>query len=119
MELCILLAGLVLYAGYGIGGLVYLAACVLLSYGLGLLTSKTKIAAWLGIGLQALILVAVKLKPVTGMEFAAPLGISYFTLRVIAYLADLLKGKYKPVKNLKHYALYITFFPAMLIGQLW
>ena len=118
MELCILLAGLVLYAGYGIGGLVYLAACVLLSYGLGLLTSKTKIAAWLGIGLQALILVVVKLKPVTGMEFAAPLGISYFTLRVIAYLADLLKGKYKPVKNLKHYALYITFFPAMFLGPI-
>ena len=118
MELFILLAGLVLYAGYGIGGLVYLVLCVLLSYGLGLLTSKTKIAAWLGIGLQALILVVVKLKPVTGMEFAAPLGISYFTLRVIAYLADLLKGKYKPVKNLKHYALYITFFPAMFLGPI-
>ena len=118
MEFCMLLAGLVLYAGYGIGGLVYLAACVLLSYCLGLLTPKWKMAAWLGIGLQALILVAVKLKPVTGMEFAAPLGISYFTLRVISYHADLLRGKYKPVKNLLGYSLYVTFFPAMFLGPI-
>ena len=73
MEFCMLLAGLLLYAGYGIGGLVYLAVCVLVSYSLGLLTPKWKAAAWLGIIIQALILVAVKLKPVTGMEFAAPL----------------------------------------------
>ena len=118
MELCILLAGLALYAGYGAGGFVYLVLCVLLSYGLGLLTGKTKLAAWLGILLQALILVAVKLKPVTGMELIAPLGISYFSLRVIAYLADLLRGKYPPVKNLKNYALYITFFPAMVLGPI-
>lgn len=118
MELCILLAGLVLYAGYGIGGFVYLAACVLISYGLGLLTPKWKVVAWFGIGLQALILVAVKLKPVTGMEFVAPLGISYFTLRVISYHADLLQGKYKPVKSLLGYSLYVTFFPAMFLGPI-
>ena len=118
MEFCILLAGLVLYAGYGISGFVYLILSVLISYVLGLLTPKLKIAAWLGIALQALILVAVKLKPVTGMEFAAPLGVSYFGLRVIAYLADLLRGKYPPVKNLKNYALYISFFPAMFLGPI-
>ena len=118
MEFCILLAGLVLYAGYGISGFAYLILSVLISYVLGLLTPKLKIAAWLGIALQALILVAVKLKPVTGMEFAAPLGISYFGLRVIAYLADLLRGKYPPVKNLKNYALYISFFPAMFLGPI-
>ena len=118
MEFCILLAGLVLYAGYGISGFAYLILSVLISYVLGLLTPKLKIAAWLGIALQALILVAVKLKPVTGMEFAAPLGVSYFGLRVIAYLADLLRGKYPPVKNLKNYALYISFFPAMFLGPI-
>ena len=118
MEFCILLAGLVLYAGYGISGFVYLILSVLISYVLGLLTPKLKLAAWLGIALQALILVAVKLKPVTGMEFAAPLGVSYFGLRVIAYLADLLRGKYPPVKNLKNYALYISFFPAMFLGPI-
>ena len=118
MEFCILLAGLVLYAGYGISGFVYLILSVLISYVLGLLTPKLKLAAWLGIALQALMLVAVKLKPVTGMEFAAPLGISYFGLRVIAYLADLLRGKYPPVKNLKNYALYISFFPAMFLGPI-
>ena len=118
MEFCFLLAGLVLYAGYGISGLVYLILTVLLGYVLGLLTPKLKIAGWLGITLQALILVAVKLKPVTGMEFAAPLGISYFGLRVIAYLADQLRGKYPPVKNLKNYALYISFFPAMFLGPI-
>ena len=118
MEFCILLAGLVLYAGYGLSGFAYLIVCVLLSYVLGLLTPKRKLAAWLGIAAQALILVAVKLKPVTGMEFAVPLGISYFGLRVIAYLADLLRGKYPPVKNLKDYALYISFFPAMFLGPI-
>ncbi len=118
MEFCMLLAGLLLYAGYGVSGLVYLAVCVLVSYGLGLLTPKWKAAAWLGIIAQALILVTVKLKPVTGMEFSAPLGISYFTLRVISYHADLLRGKYKPVKNLLGYSLYVTFFPAMFLGPI-
>ena len=118
MELCILIMGLVLYAIFGTGGFLYLLVSVLFSYGIGLLGEKRAWASWIGIGVQVLALLAVKLKPVTGMTFAVPLGISYFTLRILAYHGDLLKGKYPPVRDFKGYCLYVTFFPAMYLGPI-
>jgi len=84
----LLLAGLVVYAGYGLGGFAGILAAALVSYGTALLIPRKKGAMWITAGIGALVLTLVKLQPVTGMVFSAPLGISYFTLRVISYNVD-------------------------------
>lgn len=50
--------------------------------------------------------------------FIAPLGLSFFTLQMIAYLADIYLGKISPQKNFFRYALFISFFPQILQGPI-
>lgn len=47
-----------------------------------------------------------------------PLGISYFTFKSIGYLADVYKGTLKAETNFILLAVFISFFPEMLIGPI-
>lgn len=118
MNVFIFLAGLAVYAGYGLPGLGYLAVAVLLSYAMALLTPRLRFAMWLSVGVNALMLVLLKLQPVTGLELISALGVSYFSLQLIAYNVDVWKGKYPPEKNLYRFALYVTYLPHLFIGPI-
>ena len=117
-NIIIFLAGLICYLGYGLPGLGYLLGVTVLSYCLGLLIPKHKWLLWVNLALNILALLTVKLQPLTGWEFTAPLGISYFTLQILAYSADLCRGKYPPERNFLRYALHITYFPHIIIGPI-
>lgn len=114
----IFIVGLAVYAGYGIGGFVYLAAAVLISYGAGLLTKKCPWAAFVSVGLNAAMLLLTKLQPVTGMPLLSVMGISYFTLQIISYNIDVYRGKYLPERNLFRYALFVTYLPHLFLGPI-
>ena len=116
VNILIFLIGLVIYAGYGWAGLAYLAAAVLLTYGAGLLIPKHKWVMWVSVGLNAVMLVAMKLQPVLGIQLLSVLGISYFTLQIISYNVDIYKGKYEPERNLFRYAFFVTYIPHLFIG---
>lgn len=47
-----------------------------------------------------------------------PLGISFYTLQIIAYMVDVYKGRAMPEKNLFRYTLFVTFFPQILLGPI-
>ena len=93
-------------------------AATVCSYLTGLLTPRYKSAAWLCVGTNVCVLFLVKLQPITGMEVIAPLGMSYFTLRIISYNVDIYLEKYLPVKNLLYYGLYITYLPSLFLGPI-
>ena len=118
MNILILFAGLFLYAGYGIWGLVWVLAATGISYLLGLLIPKYKWLMYLGVAAQGIILVLLKLQPVTGMELLAPMGVSYFSLQIISYLVDVYRGKIQPEKNILRYSLYITYYPHLTMGPI-
>lgn len=118
VNILIFLAGLVIYAGYGIPGLAYILAATALSYLAGRLIPKHRWVMPVSVALNALVLLLVKLQPVTGMEFAAPLGISYFTLQIIGYNVDVYRGKYAPERNLLRYGLYVTYLPHIFLGPI-
>ena len=118
INVLILFAGLFLYAGYGIWGIVWLIAATGISYGLGRLIPKWKGAMYLGVAAQGIILVLLKLQPVTGMELLAPMGVSYFSLQIISYLVDVYRGKIQPETNILRYSLYITYFPHLSVGPI-
>ena len=118
INILIFLLGLVVYAGYGIPGLAYLLGATVISYGAGLLIPKHKWVLWISVLLNAAALLVVKAQPLLGWEFVAPLGISYFTLQIIAYNADIYRGKYAPEKNFLLYALHITYLPHIFIGPI-
>ena len=47
-----------------------------------------------------------------------PLGISFYTFRSTAYLIDVYRGKAPAATNLCKYALFISFFPAVMQGPI-
>ncbi len=51
-------------------------------------------------------------------KFIAPLGLSFFTLQILAYLSDIYLEKTVPQKNILKYALFISFFPQILQGPI-
>lgn len=118
MPVFLFLVGLAVYAGYGLSGLVWLLAATTLSYLAGLLIPKHKWVLWISVGINVLALLLVKLQPVTGMEFAAPLGVSYFTLRILSYTIDISRGTYPPERNFLRYGLYVSYLPAVFLGPI-
>ena len=52
------------------------------------------------------------------LGLAVPAGISFYTFQTVGYLADVSSGKTDPEKNFIDYALFVTFFPAILSGPI-
>ena len=47
-----------------------------------------------------------------------PIGISFFTFQIIAYIADVYKGVHKPSKNVFDFAMYVSLFPQLIAGPI-
>ncbi|MEG2322507.1 MAG: MBOAT family O-acyltransferase, partial [Bacilli bacterium] len=52
------------------------------------------------------------------IDFALPIGISFFSFQAISYLIDLYRNKVKVQKNLFDLALYVTLFPQLIAGPI-
>ena len=118
MIVLIFLAGLAVYAGYGLGGLAVLLACTLVCYGLALLTSRHPWTMWLSVGANAAMLLFFKGQHLAGLHLAAPMGVSYFALMLISYNVDVYRGKYPAEKNLYRFAAYVTYLPHLIMGPI-
>lgn len=51
-------------------------------------------------------------------SYAAPLGISFYTLQVIGYNVDVYRGAVQPEKRLVNYALFVSFFAHITSGPI-
>ena len=51
-------------------------------------------------------------------DLAAPLGISFYTLRCISYMADVFRGTIHAEKNPADVFLYVSFFPQIISGPI-
>ena len=103
-------------------------AMILISYVFGILIRKTGSKAVLtaGIILSAAPLALSKALEITATSIlhaerggiVLPVGASFFTLQMIAYLVDVYKKEIKAQRNLLKYALYISFFPHIIQGPI-
>lgn len=106
---------------------------IILSWGCGLVISKHTKKTWLAISiiisaLPLFISDGCKLINsagiITGYEvnnlhkLIIPIGLSFYTLQIIAYLSDIYRGKIEPESNLLKYALFISFFPQLIQGPI-
>ncbi len=87
---------------------------------------------WAGVAAQLAILGSIKyLRPILRLiipgfeipaggtaEWFSTLGISYYTLQAVSYLADVHLGMAKPERHLGRFALYLGFFPKLLQGPI-
>lgn len=99
-------------------GCAVLLLCLLVNLGLLVMFKYLPVwdglinAAW-GRGLKV-----VRLDVAGRLGLAAPLGISFYTLQAVGYLADVFMGKYSPERNLARYAVFVAFFPTILSGPI-
>ena len=52
------------------------------------------------------------------LKLLIPVGISFFTFRLISYAVDVFQGKIGPERNLGIFALHVSFFPQLLAGPI-
>lgn len=57
-------------------------------------------------------------KLVSGLHILLPLGISFFTFRMVSYLIDVYLQRIAAEKHAGVYALYVSFFPQLLAGPI-
>ena len=118
----LLLASLVFYVWSVPYLLIYLLFSAVTTYLFGRWAEKKKEH---GKGLLVLVILAnlavlltVKFVPLAGVSILAPMGISFYTLQVIAYCVDVYQGKTETQKNFFKYLLFVSFFPQILQGPI-
>lgn len=63
-------------------------------------------------------LIATAIRHPIDISIIAPLGISFYTLQIIAYLSDVYRNKIVPQKNFGKYVLFVIFFPQIIQGPI-
>ena len=53
-----------------------------------------------------------------GLNWALPVGISFFTFQAVGYMLDVYHGRVKAEKNLLDYLLFVSFFPQVMSGPI-
>lgn len=87
---------------------------------------KKRRILWFGIGIQLSMLVILKyswffsknINVLPNLKFALPIGISFYTLQAISYLADVYYEKIPADDHLERLALYLSFFPTLMEGPI-
>lgn len=54
----------------------------------------------------------------SGLNWAVPVGISFYTFQAVGYMLDVYHGRVKAEKNLLDYLLFVSFFPQVISGPI-
>ena len=54
----------------------------------------------------------------TALHLVVPIGLSFFTFKLMSYVLDIYNGKIMPEKNIVSFANFIAFFPTILSGPI-
>jgi D-alanyl-lipoteichoic acid acyltransferase DltB (MBOAT superfamily) len=52
------------------------------------------------------------------LKIIVPVGISFYTFRLLSYIIDIKNGKYEPTRNVAAFFTYVAFFPSILSGPI-
>ncbi len=109
-------------------GLTVILVTVMTAYGAGLLLErrKNKVILTGAVLLMVLPWLCVKngnyileiLLHRNAVNWIVPMGISFYTLQVISYLADIYRGRINAQKNPARFILYVMFFPQIVQGPI-
>ena len=127
----ILLAGSVFFYWQALAdkrGMCILLGTIAIAYGAGLLLQKLRKRILLACVIVVTILpwllikngnyVLESLLHRNALAWIVPVGISFYTLQIISYLADIYAGRIEAQKNPAKFALYVMFFPQIIQGPI-
>mgnify|MGYP003185022771 FL=1 len=134
----LLAESLLFYCWSGVAFLPLIAVLIVFNYLWGLLTARARTTLR---GLLPLAAVLVNLGVLVYFKYAnflidtlnqighlgiaalnigtvLPLGISYYIFKIISYEADVYTGKIEPERNPLTFAVYVLFFPQLIVGPI-
>ena len=136
----LIVASLYFYAYVKISYTILLLTLIFFNYLLGIKISNTstlfnkKILMRLAVVINLLILVYYKylnflldsflylfninITSTVTTSVLLPLGLSFYTFQNIGYILDIYRGSQKPERNIFNYALFVIFFPKLLVGPI-
>ena len=127
----LLILGLIFYSFGSFSGILLLLGPTAVTYVLGLLIRREKLAKSamiLGVGGNLIFLLVYKylgalLSQMFGLQqvaqsLIAPIGISFFTFKNISYLIDCYRSRETVTARFQDYLLYVSFFPQIMAGPI-
>lgn len=115
----LLIASLVFYGIWDLFFLPLLIGLIGISYYISFRineeTEADKRKKWMIGGIGTIVITLIVFK---STAFHMPLGISYYSFKIISYIADVYAGKRDCEKKLINYAIYVSFFPQILSGPI-
>ena len=109
-------------------GILIILTTILIAYGAGLLLQKKRhkvvligsvllvVLPWLCIKNGNYFLQSILHRD--AVAWIVPVGISFYTLQIISYLADIYQNKITAQRNPAKFALYVMFFPQIVQGPI-
>lgn len=127
----ILLAGSLFFYWQAVetpAGMAVILITIAVAYGAGLLLQKVRKRSVLAIAILLMILpwlcikngnyVLEVLLHKNAVSWIVPVGISFYTLQIISYLADIYMGRIEAQRNPARFTLYVMFFPQIVQGPI-
>lgn len=121
----VLFAGSILFYAFGeVKFVLLLLVCVLINYVLGCLMyrdaiegrgARQRFLLFLALGYDFGVLFLYKY---SGIVDELPLGISFYTFQIAAYMIDVYRGKVPAEKSLVNLGTYLTMFPQLIAGPI-
>lgn len=138
----LLIASYYFYMSWNAWLVFLILGTTLVSYGAGIIISKTQNKAWkkfwliatlivclgvlfffkyfdflLGSVIDFLNLFSLNLEGFA-LNLLLPVGISFYTFQTLSYVIDVYKGKFEAEKHFGYYALFVCYFPQLVAGPI-
>lgn len=119
-PLILLVANFIFVYSFGLNNLLWLSGFSLMGYVLGLINGKyhNKHIVIVSSLIYGVALLGYKLINLTDSSIIIPLGLSFYSFKIISYLCDIYSGKIKAEKNIIYYLDYVMFFPCITAGPI-
>ena len=119
-PLILLIANFIFVYSFGLNNLLWLSGFSLMGYVLGLINGKyhNKHIVIISSLIYGVALLGYKLINLTDSSIIIPLGLSFYSFKIISYLCDIYSGKIKAEKNIIYYLDYVMFFPCITAGPI-
>lgn len=118
----LLIASYAFYCAWSVPAAAALATVTLLSFLAGRFAAGSRAIALSCVSMLTVYLAFFKIAAVTPgaalSDWIMPLGLSYYTFKLIAYVLDVHWGKIKPEPDLVNFAAYAAFFPQIVAGPI-
>ena len=119
-PLILLVANFIFVYSFGLKNLLWLLGFSVVGYLLGLVNDKhkNKYIVIISSLIYGVALLGYKMINLADNSIVIPLGLSFYSFKIISYLCDIYSGKINAEKNIIYYLDYVMFFPCITAGPI-